>query len=92
MQTFDLLMSSISVQESQLSSRLTLLAFIYVPLSFVTGVFGMNLKEINGGALSAWTCVVALVVMVVLTAIFVLLLRAYEHRSKKRDFSKASMV
>lgn len=59
MDSFNLLMSSMSVLEARRSieqaeraQRLTLLAFIYFPLSFVTGVFGMNVKEINGSPLS----------------------------------------
>jgi hypothetical protein len=75
MDTFQLLMSTISVLDSQASiqdarrsARLTQLATIYVPLSFVTGIFGMNVKEINDSALSVWTAAVALVVVVILTA------------------------
>ena len=70
METFQLLMSSISAQDSQLSldearrsSLITWLAFIYVPLSFVTGIFGMNLKEINGSPLSLWVSVITLAII-----------------------------
>ena len=73
--TFQLLVSTISVLDSQANildarrgARLTQLATIYVPLSFVTGIFGMNIKEINGSSLPAWTAVVALVVVAILTA------------------------
>ena len=75
MDTFQLLMSSISVLDSQASilearrsARLTQLATIYVPLSFVTGVFGMNVKEINDSPLSVWTATVALLVTIIVTA------------------------
>ena len=47
---------------------LTQLAFIYVPLSFVNGVFGMNVKEINSPPLPVWVVVVALTVTVACTA------------------------
>lgn len=74
METFQLLMSSISVRDSQLSieqsqraSRLTQLAFIYAPLSFVAGIFGMNVKEINATGLSIWVFFVTLAIVVVLT-------------------------
>jgi len=73
-ETFQLFMSSLSVQDSRASieqsrraSRLTTLAFIYVPLSFVTGVFGMNIQEINSSGLRIWVCFVALAVVVLLT-------------------------
>jgi hypothetical protein len=39
-----------------------------VPLSFVTGIFGMNVKEINGSPLSVWTAAVALIIVTLLTA------------------------
>jgi hypothetical protein len=76
MDTYQLLMSSISVLDSQTSidqarraQTLTQLALIYVPFSFVTSIFGMNVKEINGSSLSVWVCVPVLVVTFVLTAI-----------------------
>jgi hypothetical protein len=58
MDSFTLLMSSISVmdagsikdqaQQGQMTIRL---AFIYVPFSFVTDIFGMKIREINGSPL-----------------------------------------
>lgn len=86
MDTFQLLMSSISILDSQKSieqnnrgQRLTQLAFIYIPLSFVTGVFGMNVREINGSQLSIWVCVVLLVVTAACT---VLIFGAYKQWDK----------
>jgi Mg2+ and Co2+ transporter CorA len=61
-------MSSISVEQSQRATRLTQLVFIYVPLSFVTGIFGINVKEINATGLSIWVCFVTLAIIVLLTA------------------------
>jgi CorA-like Mg2+ transporter protein len=89
METFQLLMSSISVQDAklgvkqgQLSNRqslratqLTILASIYVPLSFVTGVFGMNLKELNGSSLSIWIFFLVVVIAAAVTAIIFLVLQ-----------------
>lgn len=76
METFQLLMSSLSVRDSQISihqsrrgTLITVLAFIYVPLSFVTGIFGMNIKEVNGSPLDVWVCFVALAVVVVSTVL-----------------------
>lgn len=76
METFQLLMSSLSVQDSQISIEqarrgtiVTWLAFIYVPLSFVTGIFGMNIKEINGSPISFWVCFAALGVVIAVTAV-----------------------
>ncbi|KAK5741728.1 hypothetical protein LTR17_003719 [Elasticomyces elasticus] len=75
MDTFQLLMSSLSVRDSQTSieqarrgTLITYLAFIYVPLSFVTGIFGMNVKEVNGSPLSVWVCFAALAIVFAGTA------------------------
>jgi hypothetical protein len=89
METFQLLMSSISVQDAKLSvkqgqlsnqqslraTQLTILASIYVPLSFVTGIFGMNLKELNGSSLSIWVFFVAVVIAATVTVIIFLVLQ-----------------
>lgn len=75
MDSFHLLVSSTSVlnaetemEQANRSQRLTQLAFLYVSLSFVTGIFGMNVKEINGSRLSGWVAVVALAVTAGCTA------------------------
>lgn len=75
METFQLLMSTLSIRNSQASieqtkrtTRLTQLAFIYIPLSFVTGIFGMNIAEINGSALSLWAVFVCTTIVVAATA------------------------
>ena len=54
MDTFQLIMSSISVlddksgiENAKRGALLAQLATIYVPLSFVTGIWGMNVREIN---------------------------------------------
>jgi Mg2+ and Co2+ transporter CorA len=86
--TFQLLISSLSVRESKLSIEqaklsnaqallgteqarrsawLTQLASIYLPLSVVTGIFGMNLKEISESPPRFWWAVVVLVVLVMCT-------------------------
>lgn len=95
METFQLLISSISVQDAKLSvkqgqlsnqqslraTQLTMLALIYVPLSFVTGIFGMNLKELNGSILSIW---VFFVVVVIAAAVTVIIFRVLQMRMKQR--------
>lgn len=35
---------------------LTLIAAVYLPLTLVTGIFGMNIKEINDGTPRWWAC------------------------------------
>jgi Mg2+ and Co2+ transporter CorA len=70
MGSFTLLMSSISVlkagsirEQAQQGQTITQLAFLYVPLSFVTSIFGMNVKEINGSPLRIWVPVSAFLVV-----------------------------
>jgi Mg2+ and Co2+ transporter CorA len=42
---------------------ITRLALLYVSLSFVTGIFGMNVKDINGSPLPMWVPVAAFLVV-----------------------------
>jgi hypothetical protein len=87
---FHLLMSTVSTLDAQTSleqatrgTRLTQLAFVYLPLSVVTGIFGMNMKEINGSPLSLWVSVVCLVIVIVCTiAIFCGLKLVEDHREQ----------
>lgn len=47
METFQLFMSSLAyrtVDQARRGGQLTFLALIYVPLLFVTGIFGMNIQ------------------------------------------------
>jgi hypothetical protein len=74
MDSFTLLMSSISIHEAasikeqaRQGQMITRLAFLYVPLSFVTSVFGMNVKEINGSPLPMWVPVASFLVVSVCT-------------------------
>lgn len=99
METFQLLLSSISIQDASLSvaqgklsnqqalraTQLTLLASIYVPLSFVTGIFGMNLKELNGSSLPIWVFFATLVVAVAVTAIIFLGLQMHSKKIQMKN-------
>lgn len=75
MDTYQLLMSSISVLDSETEiqqvyrgQKLTQLAFVYVPLSFVTSIFGMNVRGFNGLLLSIWVCIPVLAIAIACTA------------------------
>ena len=88
MDSFTLLMSSISVMEAgsikeqaQQGQMITRLAFLYVPLSFVTGIFGMNVKEINGSPLPMWVPVAAFLVVSACT-LGILFLRKWKQTSR----------
>jgi hypothetical protein len=58
-----LFMSSLSVIEARYSTTMTQLAIIYLPLSVATGIFGMNVKEINDSSPSVWVVVVTLAIL-----------------------------
>jgi Mg2+ and Co2+ transporter CorA len=70
MDSFTLLMSSISVMEvgfikdqTQQGQMTIRLAFLCVPFSFVTDIFGMNVRETNGSPLLMWVPVAAFLVV-----------------------------
>lgn len=60
--------SRVMKQQAVRTSQLTTLAIIYLPLQLITGIFGMNIKEITGsGSTRWWTCVLAFPVLGLLT-------------------------
>lgn len=70
------LMNSISIEESQKAmmqaervGKLTFLASIFVPLSFTTSVFGMNVRELDQGSLSMWVWAAMSVPLFILTLV-----------------------
>lgn len=87
MQTFQLFMSSLAVQDSKMSiqqaqrtTRLTLLALVYIPISFVTGIFGMNIRELNDSGASIWVFFVVVAAAAVLSMSMFWSLRSLENR------------
>jgi Mg2+ and Co2+ transporter CorA len=61
METFNILSTTIALLESRENARqtrqsslLTILAAVYLPLSLATGIFGMNIHEINDGHPRFW--------------------------------------
>ncbi|KAH0563072.1 hypothetical protein GP486_002366 [Trichoglossum hirsutum] len=57
-----------SIAQAKSINRLTKLAFVFIPLSFVSSVFGMNFKELGTGQLSIWIFGVTASLLVVLVA------------------------
>ena len=43
-----------SIEEAVSVKRLTQLAFIFIPLTYTSSLFGMNIKEMNGGGPKLW--------------------------------------
>lgn len=91
MDSFNLLISSTSVMATELSisqgirgQRLTFLAFLYIPLTFVTGVFGMNIYEINGSPLSVWVPATVLAITLLLTGLIFMAYATWEKYRQRR--------
>lgn len=73
--------SMVSLQESRMSlgqnarvKRLTQLAFIFIPLTFATSVFGMNLDILGSGSAKTWTVFAAIIVVYLSVSLFWILL------------------
>ena len=47
------------LQQNARVKRLTQLAFVFIPLTFTTSMFGMNLHILGSGSVNAWTVVAA---------------------------------
>ena len=69
--------SHAATQQSDRANRLANLAFVFIPLSLVTSVFGMNVQELGAGDVKMWTALVtaitALFIAFVLRAVFSLI-------------------
>ena len=72
--------AEVTIEQGRQSQRLTVLAFLYLPLTFVTGIFGMNVQQINNSPLSIWVPVVVLVVVAMLTLVMFV---SYSARAKR---------
>lgn len=67
-----LLGSQKSIQQTEEVNKLTKLAFIFVPVSLVSSIFGMNISEISPGTTTRWwhfllTCFLVLIPCVFLS-------------------------
>jgi hypothetical protein len=58
------------VQQNKSLFRFTILASVYVPLSFTASLFGMNFQQFGQGQLSIWVYFVVSVPVFVLSALF----------------------
>jgi Mg2+ and Co2+ transporter CorA len=91
-----LIIGAVTVQDSdanktqtERATLLTLLAAVYLPLTLVTGIFGMNIKDINDGNPSWRACGEVLAVVAVCTIIFVVayqLWRSWRKGQRSKDY------
>jgi Mg2+ and Co2+ transporter CorA len=63
--------SDVNKQQTERATLLTLLAAVYLPLTLVTGIFGMNIKDINDGNPDWRACGEVLAVVAACTIVFV---------------------
>lgn len=72
-------------QQPARTTLITTLAVIYLPLQLITGIFGMNIKEITGdGSLRWWACLAAWVTGRVLTFLVYMAVKWWLRRDAQR--------
>lgn len=80
--------------QARRATELTALAVIYLPLTLVTSIFGMNITEINGSVPKWWECVVVLFVIGAVTSapfgVWVYWRRRRESEDKGKSLLKAA--
>ena len=69
--------AKIGIQQNERVKRLTQLAFIFIPLSFVTSLFGMNITALGTGSATVWMVVVSIIITYVVITLFWILLHYY---------------
>lgn len=87
-----LVIGAVTVQDSDTSKRqaeratlLTLVAAVYLPLTLVTSIFGMNIREIDGNLLTYRACLEALGVVAGCTIVFALVYREWRRWRRRRE-------
>jgi hypothetical protein len=80
--------SDANKQQSEWATLLTLLAAVYLPLTLVTGIFDMNIKDINDGNPSWRACGIVLAVVAAGTIISVLACREWRRWRRGRQERK----
>ena len=83
-----------STRQTRLATGIAVLAFVYVPLTLVTGIFGMNIKGQDGFV--SWAPILALEAIVSLTvgvlALARLVLAAWEVWQKIRKAPRGTRM
>lgn len=63
--------SAISIKNGERSTLLTLLAAIYLPLTLATGIFGMNIRDINSETVQFWWPIIIAAVLMIPSGVIV---------------------
>lgn len=81
--------SQIMKQQAARTTLLTTLAVIYLPLQLITGIFGMNIKEITGDGIPRWwACLAALGAGGALTFFVYLTVKWWQWRRSQQEARK----
>lgn len=67
MNDMNLAESKRAIAQAEGVKRLTFIAFVYIPLSFTTSFFGMNVRQLGSGVTPIWVWVASSVFVLVLT-------------------------
>lgn len=59
-----------AIQQAKLVTKLTLVAFVYLPFTFTAGFFGMNFKELGTGTIPLWIFFAASFPLMIVTMAF----------------------
>jgi Mg2+ and Co2+ transporter CorA len=74
--------SAIMKKQAERATLLTILAVIYLPLTLVTGIFGMNIRQIDSATTEFWAALVSLAVISGITAAGYF---GYKHWHRRHD-------
>ncbi|KAM3419590.1 hypothetical protein BST61_g2929 [Cercospora zeina] len=88
--------SAANKKQAERATMLTLLAAIYLPLTLATGIFGMNIREIERSNPSWWWVVIVMVVLLTPSVCFVVYLltknRLWTRRQRRAQGVNDKMV
>lgn len=79
--------AEVSRRNGERSTQLTLLAAIYLPLTLATGVFGMNIKDINQDEVRYWWPIILAIVLMIPSAVVIAYIfwRSRQDRRRERE-------
>ncbi|KAK5329417.1 hypothetical protein LTR70_000566 [Exophiala xenobiotica] len=78
--------SKIALEESKRTKLVTVLAFVFVPLSIGTSTFGMDLDELNGSGPRLWVfCLTTTVIFVLSALLWAVLSQVHKYYRRKES-------
>lgn len=58
-----------AISQARRVGRLTFIAFLYIPLSFTTSIFGMNIEQLGTGSINIWVWIATSVPVLLFTMV-----------------------